>query len=414
VGKGDRPEAPRVGDIGGGRDERASSLGETAGRHVWKETEPMSVRRTGGKLPSILALIPARSGSKSVRDKNIRVIAGKPLLAYSIESALASRLIGRIIVSTDSPQYADIAREYGAEVPFLRPSAAAGDLSTDLEVFAHALDWLKEEEGYVPEICVHLRPTYPVRDTGDIDAAIEMLLRDPDADSVRSIAPSPFTPFKMWFLGKDGLLSPVVSSAMKEPYNLPRQLLPSAYAQNACIDVVRTTVITQRGSMSGNLIRGFVMKENLDIDDEAQLREAGQRLLAETSQGPLPGTPVADPHEKMRLCFDIDGVIASIVPGNRYEQAQPNRDVIDLVNRLYGQGHHIILFTARGSATGIDWTETTRRQMAAWGVRHHELLFGKPAADYYIDDRLVSVGYLRTLVGRSRAIPSGEGDSSDE
>ena len=362
----------------------------------------------------IIAIIPARSGSKSVRDKNIRVVAGKPLLAYSIESGLASRLTERVIVSTDSPLYATIAREYGAEVPFLRPREAAEDWSTDLQVFTHALAWLEEEEDYVPEICVHLRPTYPVRETRDIDAAIELLLRDPAADSVRSVAPASFTPFKTWFLGKDGLLSPVVSTSIEEPYNLPRQLLPQAYAQNACIDVVRTTVITQKRSMSGNRIRGFVMAENLDIDDEAQLRKAGESLLGERPHGSVLEAQVARPGAKIRLCFDIDGVIAAIVPGNRYELAEPVWDVIRVVNRLYEQGHHVVLFTARGSATSIDWTETTRRQMAAWGVRHHELLFGKPAADYYVDDRLVSVGYLRALAGAGDVVPSPEGDSGNE
>src|SRR4030042_3642677 len=117
----------------------------------------------------ILAIVPARSGSKTVLDKNIRFIAGKPLLAPSIEHALASKLINRTIVSTDSPAYAEIAREYGAQVPFLRPTDISQDTSTDLEVFIHALNWLREQEGYVPDICVHLRPTYPIRNVDDID-----------------------------------------------------------------------------------------------------------------------------------------------------------------------------------------------------------------------------------------------------
>ncbi|MBN1451863.1 MAG: hypothetical protein JW963_12675 [Anaerolineales bacterium] len=101
--------------------------------------------------------------------------------------------------------------------------------------------------------------------------------------------------------------------------------------------------------------------------------------------------------EKKTFCFDIDGVIATLAPVTNYDQAQPQRETIELINRLYDQGHRIILFTARGSATGIDWTEITRRQMAEWGVKYHELRFGKPAADFYIDDKLITIEQLALL-----------------
>jgi len=114
--------------------------------------------------PTALALIPARSGSKSLPHKNVREFAGKPLLAHSIDHALAARTIGRVIVSTDSEHYAAIAREYGAETPFLRPAELATDHATDLVVFQHALAWLREHEDWEPDIVVHLRPTYPRRD----------------------------------------------------------------------------------------------------------------------------------------------------------------------------------------------------------------------------------------------------------
>src|SRR6516164_8690846 len=111
----------------------------------------------------VLALIPARRGSNSLPHKNIRAVGGKPLLAWSVDHALAAKKVTRTIVSTDSPDYAAIARQFGAEAPFLRPEEIAGDLSTDLEVFEHALKWLEVHEGYQPQICVHLRPTHPVR-----------------------------------------------------------------------------------------------------------------------------------------------------------------------------------------------------------------------------------------------------------
>src|SRR2546430_1486167 len=103
-------------------------------------------------MANVLALIPARAGSQSIRDKNIRPVAGKPLLVHSIEHAKSSALITRVIVSTDSEEYAKIARAAGAEVPFLRPAEISRDESTDLEVFLHALGWLKKNENYEPEI----------------------------------------------------------------------------------------------------------------------------------------------------------------------------------------------------------------------------------------------------------------------
>ena len=137
----------------------------------------------------IVAIIPARSGSKSVKDKNIRVMNGKPMIAYSIEQALASKYIDRVIVSTDSEEYKKIAEEYGAEVPFLRPAEISGDFSLDIDVFKHAVKWLAENESYHADICVQLRPTHPVREVKDIDAMIELLINDNEADSVRSLFP---------------------------------------------------------------------------------------------------------------------------------------------------------------------------------------------------------------------------------
>lgn len=332
----------------------------------------------------IVAIIPARSGSKRVRDKNIRLLAGKPLLAYSIEQAQASRLIERVIVSTDSPQYAEIARAYGAEVPFLRPAEIAQDGSTDLQVFEHALGWMQEQEKQTPELCVHLRPTYPLRRASDIDAMIELAKAHPECDAVRSIAPAPFTPFKMWFRDGEGLLTPVVTCDVPEAYNMPEQQLPRAFAQNACIDVVRARVILEKHSMTGTRILGYVMDHNIDIDTEADFQEAALTLA------------LSDP-EALRgktFCIDIDGVIAGLTPNNEYGSAEPQTEVVGALNRLYDAGCRIVLYTARGFVTGIDWAEMTRAQLERWGVRYHELYFGKPAADFYVDDRMLAVREL--------------------
>lgn len=221
----------------------------------------------------VLGLIPARSGSKSVIDKNIREINGKPMIVYSIEHGLASRYVNRVIVSTDSRKYAEISKKYGAEVPFLRPAEYATDTSLDLEVFEHALNWLKENEGYCPDIVVQLRPTYPIRRVEDIDRMIEMMRDDRSIDSIRCIAPAKEIPYKMWRKGENGQIYPLMQD-IPECYNMPRQELPKVYYQNACIDVIRTDVITQMHSMSGKKIVGYEMDENFDIDTEEEFQAA--------------------------------------------------------------------------------------------------------------------------------------------
>ena len=338
-------------------------------------------------MSSTIAIIPARSGSKRVRDKNIRALLGKPLLAYSIEQAKASRSIERVIVSTDSPEYADIAWDYGAKIPFLRPKEIALDDSTDLQVFQHALRWLEENEKDVPEIVVHLRPTYPMRRVADIDAMIELVRAHPEIDSARSIAPAPFTPFKMWFRDEEGLLAPVVTCDIPEAYNMPQQELPAAYAQNACIDVVRARVILEKNSMTGSRIFGYVMAHNIDIDTEEDFQRAELEMLR------------ANPAlvRGKTFCIDIDGVIAALTPNNEYTNAKPQTEFVRAVNQLYHAGCRILLFTARGYVTKRDWSETTRAQLEAWGVRYHELHFGKPAADFYVDDRMLALADLIPL-----------------
>lgn len=229
------------------------------------------------KKDEVLAIIPARSGSKSVVDKNIRLIAGKPMIAYSIEHGLKAECIDRVIVSTDSEKYADIARKYGAEVPFIRPAEYATDTALDIDVFRHALTFLKENEGYEPEIVVQLRPTYPIRRISDIEAMVKYMREHPDVDSMRCIAPAKEVAYKMWFKDDDGMLSPIMTD-IPECYNMPRQQLPKIYYQNACIDVVRASVILEQNSMSGKKIAGYEMDENFDIDTEEEFKKAAEYI----------------------------------------------------------------------------------------------------------------------------------------
>lgn len=329
----------------------------------------------------ILAIIPARSGSKSVQDKNIRSIGGRPLLSWSIDHARESNSVTRTIVSTDSERYAEIARHYGAETPFLRPAGISGDQATDLGVFTHALDWLQEHEGYEPDICVHLRPTCPVRREGLVDEAVAILREDPSVDSVRTVGPTPHTPYKMWTRNSDGTLEPLLShGSIKEPWNIARQDLPETLLQTANVDVVRSSVIKEKHSMTGGRIFGLEDPTLFDIDDEHDFLRAHAALAAQLIDV-----------KPRTFCFDIDGVIAQITEDLDYAKAGPREDMIACVNRLHEAGHHIVLCTARGYVTGKDWATVTENQMKQWGVRYHELKFGKPAADYYIDDRMLSM-----------------------
>lgn len=206
------------------------------------------------------------------------------MLAYSIEHALQSKYINRVIVSTDSEQYAEIAKAYGAEVPFLRPEEYATDTALDYDVFLHALTWLRDQEGYEPDVVVQLRPTYPIRRVSDIDNMIGMLLEDEAVDSVRSMAKATEVPYKMWLKddSKEGKIKPLITS-IPECYNMPRQELPTVYYQNACIDVFRPRVVLQQHSMSGDIILGYEMTDNFDIDTEEEMKRAMEYI--EQSEG---------------------------------------------------------------------------------------------------------------------------------
>ena len=228
----------------------------------------------------ILALIPARGGSKSIPRKNLLMIAGKPLIAHSIEQALASRRITRTIVSTDDPEIAEVARHFGAETPFVRPAEFAQDLSPDIDVFRHALEYLRARENYMCELVVHLRPTGPVRRVDLIDQAIELMLNHPEADSLRSANRSIQTPFKMWKI-EDGYLEPMVSiEGITEPYCLPRQMLPETYWQNGYVDIVRPAVVLELGMMCGRKAIPFIVDEPmLEIDYLEDVPKVEQALL---------------------------------------------------------------------------------------------------------------------------------------
>jgi len=148
-------------------------------------------------MTHILALIPARGGSKGIPRKNIKDFAGYPLIAWSIAAGLQAHTVNRVIVSTDDEEIASVARQYGAEAPFLRPPELAQDRTTDLPVFEHALKWLEDIEGYKPDMVIQLRPTSPIRPKDCVDGAVKILIENPDADCVRGVVTAGQNPYKM-------------------------------------------------------------------------------------------------------------------------------------------------------------------------------------------------------------------------
>ncbi len=228
-----------------------------------------------------IALIPARGGSKGIPRKNIVPLGGKPLLAWSIATALACPEIERTVVSTDDEEIADVARQHGAEVPFLRPAELARDDTVDYPVFLHALRWLQDNEDYTPDLVVHLRPTSPFRRAGLIAEALAKLARYPDADCLRTINEAPVTPYKLW--QKDGdYMRPFAKLAGVESYNMPRQDLPEVYWHNGVLDVIRARTILERGSISGERIIHLEMSDDdvVDIDNPLDLARAEMILAA--------------------------------------------------------------------------------------------------------------------------------------
>jgi len=260
----------------------------------------------------VLALVPARGGSKSIPRKNVMSFAGHPLLTYSIAAGLKARAVGRVIVSTDDAEISSVAREYGAEVPFLRPASLALDGTPDLPVFEHALAWLESHEGYRPEIVVQLRPTSPVRPPDCVDRAVETLLAHPEADSVRGVVPSGQNPYKMWRIEADGGMKPLLQDGFDEPYNMPRQALPPMFWQTGHVDAIRTSTILEKGSMSGDVILPLILdpRYTVDIDNPRDLERAEWLMASRELDLVRPGPgPRPLPEHVELLVLDFDGVL---------------------------------------------------------------------------------------------------------
>lgn len=321
-------------------------------------------------ISNILALIPARGGSKSIPRKNLKPLGGFPLIAWSIAAGLQAACRPRVVVSTDDEEIAAVARAYGAETPFMRPAEFAQDATLDLPVFQHALTWLGEHEGWHPEIVIQLRPTSPFRPAGMVDEAVRILQTHLDATSVRGIVPSGQNPYKMWRADGPGPMKPLLYTPIGDPnwiaeaYNQPRQKLPPTYWQTGHIDAIRPSIIRQ-GSMSGPIIYPLHIdpKYTVDLDtlldwDRAEWRlkdpelnvvtpavrntEYGIRSEYSVFRRPLP--------EKIALVvFDFDGVMTdntAWVDENGVESVRVSRSDGMAVEMLQKAGVPMMIFSS--------------------------------------------------------------------
>jgi CMP-N-acetylneuraminic acid synthetase len=216
--------------------------------------------------PTIVALIPARAGSKRVPDKNVRPLAGHPVMAYTIAAALQSKVFSDVIVSTDSEQYAEIARYYGAEVPFLRPTELASDISPDIEWLEYTLRKL-EEDGRKYDCFSILRPTSPFRLPETIRRAWQAFLAEEGVDSLRAVEKCQQHPGKMWVIRGKRMMPLLPLSPPEQPWHSSQyQVLPEVYVQNASLEIAWTWVVLKERTIAGSVLMPFFTKEYEGFD----------------------------------------------------------------------------------------------------------------------------------------------------
>jgi CMP-N,N'-diacetyllegionaminic acid synthase len=245
---------------------------------------------------SAVAFVPARSGSQRVPQKNVRPLAGHPLLAYAIETALKAGVFERVVVSTDSDEIASVARWYGAEVPFLRPTELATSTSPDIEWLSYTLEHLPERY----DLFALVRATNPFRGPDVVRRGLDQLLATPEADSIRAVELVKQHPGKMWLLSDDGrTMAPLLrQSELEVAWHAGQyQALPPVYVQNSALEIAWSRVVTETGTREGEVLAPFFTDglEGFNVDDEVdweraeRLVSSGEATLPAVSREPYPG-----------------------------------------------------------------------------------------------------------------------------
>ena len=232
---------------------------------------------------STLALIPARGGSKGVPHKNIRLLKGFPLVAYSIALAKMSESIQRVIVSTDSVEIAEIAEKFGAEVPFMRPADFSGDKSPDYEFVNHALNWLAVHEGSIPEYVIHLRPTTPLRTPEIVDRAVMQFKENQVATSLRSGHKASESPFKWFIKNEKNFFQSIAKGISNEDANAGRQKFPIVYIPDGYVDVIKTEFVVNHEILHGEKMLAFESPVCYEVDEEEDFMLLEYQIQKESS-----------------------------------------------------------------------------------------------------------------------------------
>lgn len=243
-------------------------------------------------MPSVVALVPARGGSKRVPGKNIRPLGGHPLIAYTIAAAQQSGVFGAVIVSTDDEATAAIARHYGAEVPFLRPAEYAGDVSPDIEWIAYTLARLRDE-GRAFDCFSILRPTSPFREADTIRRCWEQFLATPGIDSIRAVEKVKQHPGKMWVRHGERM-APLLLHPQGTPWHSQQyQALPEVYVQNASLEIAWSRVALEGGTIAGTTLAPFLTtgSEGVDVNDWIDWLIAEELLRQGRAELPVVNTP---------------------------------------------------------------------------------------------------------------------------
>jgi len=214
-------------------------------------------------------MIPARAASKGVYRKNLAKLAGRPLIEWTIDTALKSKSLSRVVVTTEDISIAEVSRKCGAETPFQRPEELAADDASDLEVLTHALDYFLKHEQYEPDLVVWLRPTSPLRMADDIDSAVQLFL-DSQPDSVRSVCKVEHHPYWMYRV-EDGWLSTLIEGIDVMGKYSRRQLLPDVYRLNGAVEVIDPEVIRTRKVLYGERIIAYIMPPSRSIEIDIEM-----------------------------------------------------------------------------------------------------------------------------------------------
>lgn len=249
-------------------------------------------------MPSVIALIPARSGSERVPHKNVRPLAGHPLVAYAIATARQAGIFDRVVLSTDSEEIAEIARWYGAEVPFLRPAEYATSISPDIEWIAFTLEHLPERY----DLFAIVRATNPFRGPDLLRRGLEQLVATPEADSIRAVERVKQHPGKTWVLEGPTMRPLLDQSHLEVAWHAGQyQALPEVYVQNSALEIAWSRVVTETGTREGHVLAPFFTDgyEGLNVDDEEDweraeaLVAAGKATLPRIDRDPYPYPPDA-------------------------------------------------------------------------------------------------------------------------